>query len=121
MAAKWTKGPWEHLPGDSECAHPRVVARIVRDRPYSICVADVGNAESVKDAGEEWEANAALIAEAPNLVEALRLCQQTLALLTAAKHTSTNDPAVSVVNAWAQCVEAEASARAALARAEGQG
>jgi hypothetical protein len=58
-------------------------------------------------------ANARLIAAAPDMVEALRLCQRTLALLIAPDAIKNS----TALTAYAQCVEAEAKARSALLRA----
>lgn len=57
--------------------------------------------------------DAAEIFQAMNTMEeALRHCQSVLAMLISPK------PGESITNAWAQCVEAEAKARAAIALVE---
>lgn len=61
-------------------------------------------------------ANARLIAAAPDLLEALSAAQAALAMMTAPDAIK----ATSVQHAWAQAVEAEAKARAAIAKAEGR-
>lgn len=62
------------------------------------------------------QANASFIVRAVNshdaLVEALKLAQAVLAALISPDAIKTT----TVVNAWAQCIEAEAAARAALSQ-----
>ena len=59
------------------------------------------------------EANARLIAASPDLLEALRQCQRVLHDLTR------GDKSLSTLHIYTHAVEAEARARAAIAKAEG--
>ena len=62
---------------------------------------------------EECAANARLIAASPDLLEALRQCQRVLHDLTR------GDKSLSTLHIYTHAIEAEAKARAAIARAEG--
>lgn len=62
------------------------------------------------------EANARLIAAAPDLLEALATCQKALAMMIEPKSISATSPQC----AWAAAVEAETKARAAISRTTGE-
>lgn len=94
-----TPGPWSAEGPDQfgdyniHCGHERAVVAAV-----------ISNVRSP----EEVEANARLIAAAPDLVKALESCQCVLADLVG------GDKSLSTINIYAQAVKAELKARAAL-------
>lgn len=96
--SKFTPGPWEV--NDNEVGPANSLMVIARVTTFE----------------RKTSANARLICAAPDMHEALRRCADVFKLLT--------DPetikSTAVLHAWAQVVEAEAKARAALARAEGR-
>jgi hypothetical protein len=61
------------------------------------------------------EANARLISSAPDLLEALKACQHSLAMMTAPAAIQST----SVMDAWTHAVAAETKARAAITLATG--
>lgn len=65
---------------------------------------------------EEAKANSSLIAAAPEMLDALRKCAS--ALLNIVSDSSIKQ--TTVLNAWAQAVEAEATARQVIAKALGE-
>lgn len=62
------------------------------------------------------EANARLICAAPQMLEALKVAQASLAMLTEPAHVRTS----TVHQAWGQAVEAELKVRLAIAAAEAE-
>lgn len=98
METKFTPGPWSIedartlLRDKKECDHGR--------RPIT---------------DQTVEANAHLIAAAPDLYEALDQCQKALALMVSPEAIASS----SVTHAWAAATAAEATARATLAKARG--
>jgi hypothetical protein len=109
-APKHTRGPWHYEPdgmGDFTIASER----------DQLAIAAVVNGSFMAMGGhaDEHEANARLIAAAPDMLAALRECQSTLAMIIApdaGKRTS-------ALHAFAQATAAEAKARAAISKAEG--
>lgn len=84
----------------------------VEDRP-ELMQRFLADLDFIRAEAARRESHACLIAAAPDMNEALTECQQVLALMV--------DPSkrhVSVIHVWAQAVEAEAKARAALAKAQ---
>lgn len=104
--SKHTPGPWIYyadLPSTDPNWH--IVTTTNKMRVLANVHIEPGN--------EMDEANARLIASAPDLLAALTLCQSALAMMIAPdaiKNTT-------VLNAFAQANEAEAKSRAALAKA----
>lgn len=102
MYERFTAGPWKTNLVDSTL------------------VTAVGNTEIARTLGEydddyeRMEADATLIAAAPDMYEALDACQKALAMLT----NSTLDQ-TSAAAAYAQCRVAELAARTALTKARG--
>ena len=84
MAAKHTPAPWEYVPGNEN--HGPYVANhwgagdicdcyvMSNPRDYAIC--NGGTSRPINHQGEEADANARLIAAAPEMYEALKLVMQ---------------------------------------------
>jgi len=99
----WTEGlqpgEWRVAP----CPSRRVDQWEIHWSAHGECVAETVHGK----------ANADLFAASKRMAEALEKCQRTLALLIAPDAIKSS----TVITAYAQCVEAETVARAALARA----
>lgn len=107
-----TKGPW-HRDGHNLAAVIHCTAEKGSPEANHIC----GDYETVaRCEGDNWEANARLIAAAPDLIEALTQCQKALAMMI----TPTQIEQTSALQAFAIATEAETKARAAIAKAEGR-
>lgn len=125
MAAKHTPGPWSHWEDQKDRAPAPDDAGGVSNAPFGICAADSGISIAElwfgTDCGQhisrdEAEANATLIAAAPEMLEALKVAQGALAMLVSPDAIISTSSA----QAWAAAVEAEAKARASIAWAEGR-
>ncbi len=101
--SKHTPGPWK----SDDAWNINSGKIVVRDDPTGEEVAQIWGGN------EEAMANARLIASAPNLLEALKLCQSALATMIAPDAIKST----TVINAFAQATEADAKARAAIAKA----
>ena len=97
--SKHTPGPWR-----VDANHPDYV--LSATRCVTIIYGRPGNAT-------EREANARLIAAAPDMLEALKACQSALASMIAPDAIEQT----TVLNAFAQATEAESKARAAISMA----
>lgn len=120
MGTKHTPGPWRAVKG-ALGSNPNV---------FEICSEDLGDhtyevvghvstrkfSDMTRIDNKVIEANARLIAAAPDLLAALKECQQTLAMLT--DHDRIKESRVQI--AWAQAIAAEAKARTAIAKGEGK-
>lgn len=69
---KFTPGPWWAAIGkDQPVPYYRGLVAVLSSDPYiSICTGETGDQSGRTCGGDEWEANAALIAAAPDLYEA---------------------------------------------------
>lgn len=101
MTGKHTPGPWHLFRNEVNNSDGLTVANIVQFVP---AYRDVSNA------------NACLIAAAPELLDALRQCQSALAMMVAPDAIKST----SVLHAFAQVTAAEVVARAVIAKASPQ-
>lgn len=103
---KFTPGPWWAAIGkDQPVPYYRGLISVLSSDPHiSICTGETGDQSGRTCGRDEWEANASLIAAAPDLYEALEL------LLNDVEHYP----------AWQRPCHAVDSARAALAKARGE-
>lgn len=120
---KHTPGPWGYVPSNAnhgpyvtnEWGAGDICDCYTMSKPSELAVCNGGTSEPIHFQHEEADANARLIAAAPDLLEALRDAQKALALIVepdAIKQST-------VINAFAQTMAAEVKARAAIAKAEG--
>lgn len=112
MNAKHTPGPWEHIAADDPRGQPvpyyRGLICLISTDPYQAVVAKVWDTVEV----EEWPANAALIAAAPELLLACKKLAELLncyEVALVAKQTNGTTAA-----------QFMAEASAAIAKAEGK-
>lgn len=77
---KFTPGPWWAAIGkDQPVPYYRGLVAVLSSDPYiSICTGETGDQSGRTCGGDEWEANAALIAAAPDLYEALKTINELL-------------------------------------------
>lgn len=97
--AKHTPGPWIAKPDEVLCGSEEICRA-----PLVVCLDGLGC-----EAGPRWQANARLIAEAPNLLAALRKAETWIATFS----DQVNNPTGPLANDLAEI-------RAAIARATGQ-
>jgi hypothetical protein len=110
-----TPGPWVWLERDHEAQY-LYSAREPAGGWVLNPQADVGDyGLSVNKWVDVSQADARLIAAAPDLLAVARQCQGALAVLTEPNEIRST----SIVSAWALCVAAEQAARAAIAKATG--
>jgi hypothetical protein len=113
---KWTKGPWEYVPGTehhgpyvttaADCTYGDIADCYAMSDPSSLSIRNGGTSKPVLLQPENAEANARLIAAAPDLAEVARLV---------IKLDEATDQAV----AQALFEQLTAAARPALSRADG--
>lgn len=125
MPENWTKGPWELVtPEEQAFGTSYAVKARTPEGPGWPTPSATGFYQMAcppphgKDKSDVQKANAHLIAASPDLYEALKEARSILAILIDPE--SQGVAGISSMTAWAQCVEAEAKARAALKRARGE-
>ena len=122
--AKHTPGPWEYIPSNEN--HGPYVSNgwgagdicdcYTMSKPSELAVCNGGTSKPIHFQHEEADANARLIAAAPELLEALEQCQKALSMMI----TPAQIEQTSTLQAFAIATEAEAKARGAISKAEGR-
>lgn len=120
---KWTPAPWAYKGDDGKFLGSRSSFWVESDDECDLAFIPVMADDHTvcliaeeDDLSDESFANTRLIASAPELYDALDRCREVLAMLTDPERIKQSRVQI----AWAQAVEAEALARAALAKARGE-